>query len=145
VHARPRLASRYLSEATLDLDVRGIPSTTPSGDGGSRPMLAVLLGTALLAGVLVVVTSGPASTAVTIRAEPADTVGPPHPVYDRSRFEFASPIHRAVTKAHEGDGTATVNATVEDPDSLLLGDDENERRFYVRVDGTAYEVTVERQ
>jgi len=136
--------------------MRHVPST--SGGGDSRPLVAVVLGVALLAAVFVVAT-GPAADptgtdeplAVTVTATPVDTVPAGATAHRHSNFEVASPVHRAVKRAGDTDASATTNATVSTRSVVRLSADANRTEYYVRRDAgtdrerTQYRVTVEKQ
>jgi hypothetical protein len=119
----------------------------------SRSLVAIALGLALLAGAFHVA-SGEGGTsdpiAVTAYVTHAETVPANATVYRHDGFPLASPVHRAVERTAEGNGSASVTSTVEDRTVVQLPEDSNHTSYYVRRDrGTNattqfFEVTVER-
>jgi hypothetical protein len=133
------------------VSVRDNPPATTADAESLRPLLAVGLGIALLAGVFVLATGGPADptnggTTVEVTATP-DPDAAPAAAYDPGSFTSPSPVRRAVGEAAANDDRTAVTATVESREAVRLGSGDAERTYHVRVDepgaGPAfYRVTV---
>ncbi|MFC7026669.1 hypothetical protein ACFQJ5_02130 [Halomicroarcula sp. GCM10025324] len=116
--------------------MRHVPS--PNADARAlRPLIAVLLGALLVVTGFLFTTGGAAPSdqpvSVTVTAAPVDSVPADATVHRHDDFEFASPVHRAVTKADDA-GPVTMNATVEAPSAVRLPDGADRTRYYVRSD-----------
>jgi hypothetical protein len=131
--------------------VRDNPPATTTDAESLRPLLAVGLGIALLAGVFVLATGGPAGTtsggtSVKVTATP-DPDAEPAAAYDLGSFASPNPVRRAVGEAAANDDRAAVTASVDSREAVRLGSGDARRTYHVRVDDPGagpefYRVTV---
>lgn len=127
--------------------MRDNPSNVPTG-GPLRPVVGVLALVVVVALVALLIPGGPLGiggrpTEVVVTASEDDRLVDAARVHAVSDLEPGSPVGRAALRAHSRDATVIVNGTVEEIEVVHLGDGDREVTW-VRVNGTQYRVTVER-
>jgi len=124
--------------------MRDNPSTVPHGSP-VRPIAAIVVSlvvlTAIVLGVMTL-QSEPAPDHIVVSVEPDDRLVDAADVSEPGEFPRSSPVRQAIDAARRGDGTATIDGSSADLETVEWTGRTERRTVYVRADDTQFRVDV---